>query len=164
MIRRRVFGFGILCLTFSVPVCADDWNQFRGSQGTGVCVEENVPVKWNSETNIRWRAPLPGPGNSSPIVSAGRVFVTVASVDGKQRSLHCHDRSDGRRFWTRTVAFDGKARTHKTNPYCASTPCADGRRVVVWHSSAGLYDAEVNAAYDAFPACHIRRRLLESRL
>src|SRR6185295_19575034 len=25
------------------------------------------------------------------------------------------------------------------NPHCGSSPCADGERVVVWHSSAGLH-------------------------
>ena len=30
-------------------------------------------------------------------------------------------------------------RTYPTNPYCTSTPCADGERVIVWHSSAGLH-------------------------
>ncbi len=29
--------------------------------------------------------------------------------------------------------------THKTNPFGSTTPAADGERVVVWHSSAGLY-------------------------
>jgi outer membrane protein assembly factor BamB len=28
---------------------------------------------------------------------------------------------------------------HLTNTYCSSTPASDGKRIVVWHSSAGLY-------------------------
>lgn len=37
------------------------------------------------------------------------------------------------------VEFPTVEPTHKSNPYCASTPVADGTRVVVWHGSAGVY-------------------------
>jgi outer membrane protein assembly factor BamB len=72
-------------------------------------------------------------------VSNGRVYLTSASDDGRQRSLSCFDRSDGRELWVRTVSFDKKMPTHETNPHGSSTPAADGKTVVVWHSSAGLY-------------------------
>ena len=39
----------------------------------------------------------------------------------------------------RTVEFPSVEPTHKSNPYCASTPVADGARVVVWHGSAGVF-------------------------
>jgi outer membrane protein assembly factor BamB len=29
--------------------------------------------------------------------------------------------------------------THKTNPYCSPTPASDGKRVVIWHGTAGLF-------------------------
>ena len=39
----------------------------------------------------------------------------------------------------RTVEFPGVEPTHRSNPYCASTPVADGEVVIVWHGSAGVY-------------------------
>ncbi|MCH9034216.1 MAG: PQQ-binding-like beta-propeller repeat protein, partial [Planctomycetes bacterium] len=83
--------------------------------------------------------PLPGPGNSSPIVSHGRVFLTCAEETGRKRHLYCFHRASGDPPWRRTVNYPKKMKTHKTNPYCASTPAANGRQVVVWHGSAGLF-------------------------
>src|SRR5262249_32668857 len=86
-----------------------------------------------------WKVALPGPGNSSPIVSNGRVFVTCAEDEGKKRNLYCLNRKDGETLWVRTVEVSASEPTHRTNPYCASTPVADGSRVIVWHGSAGVF-------------------------
>ncbi|MGE0758411.1 MAG: PQQ-binding-like beta-propeller repeat protein [Pirellulaceae bacterium] len=89
---------------------------------------------------MRWKAPLPRPGNGSPIVSHGRVFVTSAEDDkGHRRSLYCFDRHSGKQQWVRTVDYNRDEETHETNPYCGTTPAADGKHVVVWHGSAGLF-------------------------
>lgn len=128
----------------SGPAAADDWPAFRGPAGNGVCEETGVPLTWSADKNIRWKVPLAGPGNSSPVVSGDRVFVTCASDKGKHRGLYCFDRRDGRLVWQRVVDYDEPDPTHATNPYCGSSPAADGKRVVVWHGSAGLhaYDYE----------------------
>ncbi len=123
----------------STTLIAEDWPAFRGPLGNGISLEKNAPLKWSPLENIIWKAPLPAPGNSSPIVSNGRVFVTCAENEGRKRSLYCFDRTNGRELWVRTVNFDKVMPTHKTNPYCGSTPVANGKRVVVWHASAGLY-------------------------
>jgi outer membrane protein assembly factor BamB len=107
--------------------------------------EVQAPTKWSGEENVRWRTPMPRPGNGSPIVVAGRVLVASAEDDlGHRRSLYCLDADSGDRLWVRTVTIDKTMPTHKTNPYCGSTPVSDGRRVVVWHASAGLvcYDLD----------------------
>jgi len=118
---------------------AGDWPAFRGPQGNGVAREDRAPLHWGPDQNVRWKTALPGPGNGSPIVASGRVFLTCADSEGKERSLYCFDRKTGKQLWVRTVEFPEVELTHKTNPYCASTPASDGARVVVWHGSAGLY-------------------------
>jgi outer membrane protein assembly factor BamB len=125
----------------AMPIGAEDWNAFRGPRGDGVSTDTGFAQQWGPEKNIRWKAALPGPGNGSPIVSAGKVFVTCAQdpSEGKQRSLYCFDRKTGKELWVRTVDFDKVMPTHKTNPYCATTPACDGERVVVWHGSAGVF-------------------------
>lgn len=118
---------------------ADDWPQFRGPLGSGAAPDSEAPQEWGPGKNVRWRTPLPGLGNSSPVVSKGRVFVTAAEDKGKQRHLSCLDRATGVVLWTRTVTYALPEPTQQDNPYCGSSPCADGERVVVWHSSAGLH-------------------------
>ena len=122
----------------------EDWPVFRGPNGDGISSETELPLHWGPDQNIKWKAPLPAPGNSSPIVSKGRVFLTCATDAGKNRGLYCYDRRNGRPLWSQIVAYDQTDPTHQTNPYCGSSPAADGTRVVVWHGSAGLhcYDYE----------------------
>lgn len=141
----RVLAFALVAST-GLFARAADWPGFRGPNGNGISAEEKAPLHWGPEKNIRWKAPLPGPGNSSPIVSRGRVFITCAEEEGKKRSLYCFDRKTGSKLWTRTVEYPAVEPTHKGNPYCAPTPVTDGERVIVWHGSAGVlcYDFESN--------------------
>ncbi len=122
-----------------VTVEAADWAQFRGPQGNGVATGESFPTSWGSEKNIKWKVSLPAAANGSPIVSGGRVFLTCAADEGKERSLYCFDRTDGKKLWVKTVDFGKAMPTHPQNPHGSSTPAADGKRVVVWHGSAGLH-------------------------
>ncbi len=129
----------VVLLLLPALALADDWPQFRGPFGTGASAEAAFPLEWGPDKNVRWRTPLTGVGNSSPIVSKGRVFITSAEDKGKKRSLLCLDRKTGAVLWTQTVTHADAEPTQEDNPYCGSTPCADGERVVVWHSSAGLH-------------------------
>lgn len=132
---------GLWLLTCSLA--AQDWPAFRGPKGDGTCrSDQKPPLRWGGrfDTNIKWKVSLPRPANGSPVVSAGRVFLTCPrDPKGRRRALIAFDRRDGAELWSCTVEFDRVMPTHKTNPYCGSTPAADGKRVVVWHASAGLY-------------------------
>lgn len=123
---------------------ADDWSGFRGTRGDAVADPPNAPTEWGPETQIRWKAPLDAPGNGSPVVSGNRLFVACQKPDGTERGLYCFDKSDGRLLWQKMVPYTAEDPTHRTNPFCSSTPAADGKRVVVWHGSAGVhcYDFE----------------------
>jgi len=118
---------------------ADDWPSFRGPNGKGITNDTGFPTKWGPGENIKWKVALPGDGNSSPIVSNGYVFVASADNQGANRILSCYDRSNGELQWSKVVQYKGGEQTHKTNPYSGSTPVSDGKRVIVWHGSAGLF-------------------------
>src|SRR5262245_21269879 len=122
-----------LLWVMAASASAGDWPAFRGPDGNGVAREAKAPLHWGPGKNVLWKVSLPGPGNSSPIVSRGRVFVTCAEDEGRKRTLFCFDRRTGEKLWVRTVECSGTEPTHRSNPYCASTPVADGSRVVVWH-------------------------------
>lgn len=118
---------------------AGDWPGFRGPHGNGKTDESGLPTEWSKTENIKWRIDLPGPANGSPIVVDGKVFVTSAQDQGRTRTLHCVDRNDGSTLWTQRVEIDEVESTHKTNPYSGTTPASDGKRVVVWHGTPGLF-------------------------
>ncbi len=143
--KGKIAMIRIACLTLLVlissPLRSDaDWPAFRGPTGTGGAEGPKPPVRWSGEEQVKWKTALPRPGNGSPIAVQGRTLVTSAEdQDGRRRSLYCFDAASGRQMWVRTVSIDKTMPTHETNPYGGSTPVSDGRRVVVWHASAGLH-------------------------
>lgn len=138
MLCRVTATVGIVLLSCSLSL-AGDWAGFRGPTGNGISPEKNLPANWGPDKNIAWKFKLPGAGNSSPIVSNGKIFVTCAEEKGTKRNLYCIDRTNGKLAWKKTVEYTESEQMHKTNPYCGSTPAADGKRVVVWEGSAGLF-------------------------
>jgi outer membrane protein assembly factor BamB len=129
----------LLAFSASVITRADNWPAWRGPEGTGVCAEKNLPLRWGTNDNVQWRVPLPDRGNSTPIVWGKFVFVTQAIEKDGRRELMCFDRRDGKLLWARGTNYEGKEPTHETNPSGSGSPVTDGERVVAWFGSAGLY-------------------------
>jgi len=126
-----------LLLLLQSTVFAANWPAWRGPLGTGITTETNLPLKWSTTENVKWRVPLPEPGNSSPIVWGDRIFLTQAI--GDRRNLRCLSRQRGDVLWEQGVATSDKETTHQTNPYCSSSPVTDGERVIAWFASDGLF-------------------------
>ena len=84
---QRWLAAGIaLALTFTLAQSATaqaNWPQFRGAESRGVGTSDRLPLVWGPETNVAWRAEVPGRGWSSPIVWGKRVFLTTAVSEGE---------------------------------------------------------------------------------
>jgi outer membrane protein assembly factor BamB len=115
---------------------ASDWPRFRGPNGTGISSDKDVPIQW-TESDILWKTPIPGLGNSSPIVWGNHVFIQSAETSGKERFLICLSANDGKILWNRAVP-SSKAHTHTFNTWASSTPATDGQYVYAhfWDGSA----------------------------
>jgi outer membrane protein assembly factor BamB len=59
----------------------EHWPQWRGPDGLGISAETDYAEVWGPDTNIAWKAAVPGRGLSSPIVWGDRVFLTT-SIEG----------------------------------------------------------------------------------
>jgi outer membrane protein assembly factor BamB len=117
------------------PMSAEEWNRFRGPNGSGISAATTVPIEW-SEGDYNWVVELPGKGNSSPIAWGDRLFVTSADENAKTRSVHCLKVADGSEVWRKDVPFD-PYRKHKNNSFASSTPAADADHVyVLWSSKS----------------------------
>jgi outer membrane protein assembly factor BamB len=126
-------------------VSADNWPGWRGPNGAGHSLEQNLPLKWDRTDNIRWKVELPQGGNSSPVAWNDRVFLTCATdTKGHKRAVMCFARKDGRLLWQRETDYKENEPTHQTNPYCSATPVTDGERVIASHGSAGLVCYDFN--------------------
>jgi outer membrane protein assembly factor BamB len=142
---------------------AGDWPSFRGREAAGFADKQNLPDTWNPETgeNILWRTPIPGLAHSSPIVWGDTLFVTSAITsrptatfkpglygDGDasdDRSSHrwmlyAIDKRTGKMRWER-VAAEGEPlnKRHIKSTYASASPATDGRVVVAWFGSQGIY-------------------------
>jgi len=73
----------VLLLLFGTKLPAQektsDWTQFRGSGGRGTRAAKGLPLTWSARENVLWKAELPGPGSSSPIIVGSRIFLTCYS-------------------------------------------------------------------------------------
>ena len=151
MNRRRLFRIAALAGLLPLALPAEDWPQFRGPYGNGVAQEDEAPLHWGPAQNVRWKAALPGPGNSSPIASHGRVFVTCAEDAGKKRNLYCFDRRTGKELWVRTVAFPIVEPTHKSNEILCSmltrlVACDPKTGALLWFCE-GLAEEKADLVY-----------------
>ncbi len=119
---------------------ADNWPAWRGADGLGRSNEKDLPLKWSGATgeNIVWKTPLPGPGNSTPIIWGDRIFLTQHTDKGKNRMLMCLSAKDGKLLWKQSIVFDGKEHNYDPRWYCNASPVTDGERVVAFFGSAGM--------------------------
>ncbi len=143
---RAILLFVVYWVCFLQHAAAEDWPAWRGPAANGVSNEKFSPTTWSTEQNVKWKLPLDGEGNSTPIVIGEKIFLTHAPKGNKLRGLWCIDRTKGEVLWKKEIAYEEKEPTHNTNPMCSSSPVSDGKFVVVYHGSAGLhcYDLDGN--------------------
>lgn len=103
------------------------WTRWRGPSGQGLVAGTGYVDRWSATENIRWRTPVPGRGNSSPIVWRDQIILTTAHDDGRLAVLS-YRRSDGVRQWE-TVVPTRTGRVHQKNGHASATATTDGTRI-----------------------------------
>lgn len=153
----------LLILLIQIPVAAENWPSFRGPGAGGVAESANLPVSWNVETgaNIAWKTAIPGLGLSSPVIWDDMVFLTTAISSNPQMIFEAKlkgerddrqdtaeqefrvlgiDKRSGRIVWSAVAAKSmPRVLRHPHNSYASPTPAVDGKHVVAFFGSEGLY-------------------------
>ncbi len=139
-------------LLAAMPLSADDWMQFRGPGGLGQS-SSPVPTQWSDDKNLLWKAKLPGPGSSSPIVVGDKVFVTCwtgatkKSTATLKRHVVCFDRG-GKMLWQKDFPAPAKDFPFKgytaLHGYASSTPVSDGKRLFVFFGAGGMHALDLD--------------------
>jgi outer membrane protein assembly factor BamB len=123
-----------LGLVAAGPLFADNWPQWRGPKNDGHSAETGLPAEFGPEKNLVWKAKLPGPGESSPVVWDDKVFLTA--VTGDDVVLLCLG-TDGQEKWRKPLATTGKERSGPDQATSASaSPTTDGKHV--WAYAGGM--------------------------
>ncbi len=115
-----------------------DWPRWRGPQDTGSTESGVYPTVLDSGS-VLWRAPLPGKGCSTPIVSRRTIYLT-APVGGKD-ALLAFDWS-GKQVW-QAVFGQENAGKHRNGSGSNASPVTDGDSIFVFYKSGTL--AAVNS-------------------
>jgi len=108
---------------------AENWPSFRGPTRQGISSEKNLPAHWSAQSNVAWRAEVPGVGWSSPIVWKDRVFVTTATDNDTSCRVLSFDAASGKILWNTEVFKQVPRRKEGKNSYATPTPATDGRHV-----------------------------------
>ncbi len=163
LMPRWVFAPSLLALCAAAGPSSDNWPSFRGPYASGVAQGQNLPDRWDgvSSQNVKWKTRIPGLAHSSPVVWGDRLYVTTAvssrgqatfrhglygeGTASEDRSVHrwqviCLDNHSGKVVWER-LAYEGvpREKRHIKATYANSTPATDGRHVVTFFGSQGLY-------------------------
>ena len=152
-----------LLLLFALAAHAANWPSFRGDRASGVADGARLPLNFDAvrSKNLVWKTPIPGLAHASPIVWGDRIFITTAlsgapnvvfrnglfgagtsaeDLTGHRWIVYCLDRHTGKILWERT-AHEGvpKVKRHIKSSHASSTPVTDGKRVVAFFGSEGLF-------------------------
>ncbi len=149
------------------------WPYWRGPAADGMAIGD-APLHWSETQNVRWKAELPGLGNSSPIVWGDQIFLTTAvktgaSVPPGQTAppaassnphtaagvtvehnfdVLCLDRKSGRILWRRTARtttpHEGYHSTYGS--FASNSPVTDGKHVYAFFGSRGMYCYDMKGA------------------
>jgi len=139
-----------------------NWSSWRGPTADGKASSRaQPPVRWDSKTNLRWTAKLPGEGSSTPIVWDDQIFLLSAeATDRKSESLVVMneasktippnvyyrfwvtslDRKTGEVRWQKLAAEQvPHAGKHQTHTYAAGSPTTDGKHLYASFGSQGIF-------------------------
>src|SRR5512134_999380 len=95
--------------------CAENWPCWRGPRGDGTSLEKEPPTRWSSTENVVWKTPVPGEGQSSPIIWDNRIFLTSALKESQERVLLSFDRKTGAMIWQQAVVRSPLEAKNKEN-------------------------------------------------
>jgi outer membrane protein assembly factor BamB len=168
-VRLTPFLLTILVFSTAAQKQSDtNWPSFRGPNASGVAEGYPLPVVWESSEsrNIRWKTPIPGLGLSSPIVWGNHIFLSTAISNSESSGLrtglygdirsvqddsshrwivYCLDKRSGKIVWEKTLHSGvPKVKRHPKSTHANSTLATDGRHLIAFFGSEGLYCLEMD--------------------
>ncbi|MBL9166946.1 MAG: PQQ-binding-like beta-propeller repeat protein [Verrucomicrobiales bacterium] len=143
----RCFPTGLACSGLAWVLCgglllnAADWPQWRGPSFNGASSAKGLPSELKLDSNLVWKAPMPGVSGATPVVVGDRVF--VSSLDASRNlMLLCLNLKTGEKLWERSSgigSFSGQ-RNNTASP----SPVTDGKHVFALYGTGDLaaFDVE----------------------
>lgn len=137
----------LLVATLATTLKADSpWPMFRGPEGNGFTTSRNLPLSWSETNNVQWKTEIPQRGWSTPVLAAGRIWLTSATPEGTEFYLFAVDAQSGKIVISNNLFSCAAPEPlgNNVNCYAAPSPATDGKRVYVSFGSYGT--AAINAS------------------
>lgn len=141
----------------------NQWSQFRGHLANGISENADLPENWDIKTNknIKWKMDVPGLGLSCPIIWDDNLFITtaiskedksgfktgyfgsvesVSDTSAHEWTVYCLNKNTGAIKWEHSP-HQGipMVKRHSKSSHANCTPATDGKYIVVFFGSEGLY-------------------------
>jgi len=135
-----------LALFSSHPARSENWPQWRGPEGTGISRERGIPLIWNAQRSIVWKAQLQRWGNSTPAIWEFLGFLTTHTDDGRLL-LEARRLDTGQLLWQKQVGQGVAPRQaaprttqkfHRLHNLASPSPVTDGSTVVAHFGNGDL--------------------------
>ncbi len=165
--------FALHALAAPSVAAAATWPSWRGPDGTGY-TQGNPPITWSETQNVKWKVPLPGTGQSTPVVWGDRIFILTASSSDERSfatrrpdsteqprgidpppqphpnvnidfNVVCLDRTTGAVRWTRTAqSVIPHKGHHPAGSFAPQSAVTDGELVWASFGSRGLHCYDID--------------------
>lgn len=145
-----------MCAAVSLPASAQNWTNWRGPAYNGSADAKNLPVTFSKTENVKWKANLPGPAASTPIILEDSVFLTSTDFNKQALLALCLDRKTGKVKWQKSIGSGyqpggegNKLQLDDRSNYASPSPTTDGKTVVFFFGNGDLaaFDTEGKALW-----------------
>jgi outer membrane protein assembly factor BamB len=115
-----------------------NWTHFRGSHLDAISLDQHTPTVWSESTHVAWKTEIKGRGWSSPVVYDEQIWLTTATLDGKEMFGLGVDWQSGKIIFDIPLFKAEKGmHKHSVNSYATPTPCIEEGSVYMHFGSAG---------------------------
>ncbi|MDJ0842053.1 MAG: PQQ-binding-like beta-propeller repeat protein [Acidobacteriota bacterium] len=146
-----------------------NWPQWRGPDMSGTAHHSNPPLKWDDNTNIKWKTEVPGRGLATPIIWGNRIYLLTAikterkGADPKKPGprqawmkpvlpeyyqsfqVLAYDRDTGKQVWSQEAIVDMPHEGfHGDASWASGSAVTDGKVLIASFGSRGIFAYSMN--------------------
>jgi outer membrane protein assembly factor BamB len=114
----------------------ENWPQWRGPNFDGSSKAAGLPGRIGPDENVVWKAAMPGPSSSTPVVWDDAIFVSTLDSGSKKLVAMRLDRKTGDVVWRKDVGVN--FRQNNRNNMASPSPITDGKHVWFHYATGDL--------------------------
>ena len=142
---RRCHSLLVCLLPLSAVAALADWPDFRGPWANGHVAalgdtnRLGLPLHWSETENVKWKTAIPHRGWSTPVVQGQQIWLTSATLNGRDFFAVCIDVATGKILFNERIFHCDTPEPlgNIVNCYASPSPVTGAGRVYVHFGSYG---------------------------